>query len=345
MVPKTFNSKDLDRLIYPYPNLKNWTLDENDLERTCPLDCGRHNIEPEYGLGVLDRLPLELLSDILVEIDIRSLMDFRRVNQRAMEVVDSIPKFQTIMRHSPNSLRGILSIESGFRISCLALFYTLCNPTCESCGDFGGYMYVLTCSRVCFLCLSEDSKYLPLLAPEVVRACGLNREFVTVLTGMRSVPGCYSPNEKICRNRLVLIDPDLAYHAGAALHGSTSAMKRHVLETNSQKWENYRKRIARKESGKLGRNPRRPPDALAIDGRSSNPRRFMAIVHAPWVDLATNLANWGFHCVGCEKEYRRPLHWRRKYTVDTFNDHLNQCGSISNGKHCPPAGTENDSSN
>lgn len=67
-------------------------------------------------------------------------------------------------------------------------------------------------------------------------------------------------------------------------------------------------------------------------GRS---RRFMAVVGAPWINKLTNAAAWGFHCIGCKKQYRsRPLHWRRKYCLETFDDHIEQCGRIVNGQHC-----------
>lgn len=138
--------------------MRDVTLDDNYLERTCLLDDGRHHTNPKFDLGVLDRLPVELLSDMLVQIDLRSPTDFPRVNQRVMQVVDSIPQYQTIVKHGLAPLRGILILETGLRISCQDLFRTLRKPQCEDCDDFGGFIYVLTCSRVCFLCFSEECR-------------------------------------------------------------------------------------------------------------------------------------------------------------------------------------------
>lgn len=81
----------LEGLVYSRPILKDYTLDENELEHTCLSDLGRRKIYPQHDLRLLDPMPLELLSNILVRLDIRSLIDFRRVNQRALQVIDSIP--------------------------------------------------------------------------------------------------------------------------------------------------------------------------------------------------------------------------------------------------------------
>lgn len=318
----------IEELTYRRPNLTDFALDDNNLAWHCPLDNERHHTTPKFTLGILDMLPLEVLSATLVQLDLRSLTDFRRVNRRAMEVVDSVPQYKTIVVHAPASLRGILSIETGLWISCQDLYEKICTAECEQCGDFGGFLYLITCKRVCFLCLSEEPNYLPLLRSDAIRRFGLNPNLVASSPHMRSIPGYYSPNEKISRARLTLVDFEFARRAGIALHGSVSLMEQHVSHLANKRLEKYHERLSRRVAG-AEPNPRRPPSGDAWDGRSSNPRRFMAIVHAPWLNLRTKSLEWGFHCVGCQKKYeRRPLHWRRKFTTGTFNDHIRQCGDI-----------------
>lgn len=81
----------LGEFTYRQPVITDHTLDDNGLEDTCPLDNNKHSINPNYSLGLLDTLPLEVLCDVLVGTDLRSLTDFRCVNKRGMQVVDSIP--------------------------------------------------------------------------------------------------------------------------------------------------------------------------------------------------------------------------------------------------------------
>jgi hypothetical protein len=89
----TLDSPIVEGLTYRNPNLKDFTLDDNDLIRTCPLDYHKHRLDPKHDLGTLDTLPLELLGLILVQIDLRSLADFRRINNQAMQVVDSVLEY------------------------------------------------------------------------------------------------------------------------------------------------------------------------------------------------------------------------------------------------------------
>jgi len=125
MASVTLDSPIVEGMTYRRPNLKDFTLDDNSLTHTCPLDYHRHHLDPKHDLGVLDELPLELLEFVLVQIDLRSLTDFRRINNRAMQVVDPILEYRLMQRHAPDLLRGILSVELGLHISAQALFRTL----------------------------------------------------------------------------------------------------------------------------------------------------------------------------------------------------------------------------
>jgi hypothetical protein len=74
------------------------TLDAARLESPCPLDNGRLKTPPQlsarHPAGRLDLLPLELISDILLALDVPTLTGFRRVNHRAMELVDSLHQYR-----------------------------------------------------------------------------------------------------------------------------------------------------------------------------------------------------------------------------------------------------------
>jgi hypothetical protein len=294
-------------LTYTHIRLKDFTLDDNLPDLQCQ-PYNDHNPNPHKAyLGALDTLPLELLHEILRQLDLRTLTDFRHVNRRAMWLVESFPQYQAIRKHAHNALRGIICIEASRWITCEMLYEKLCTAECEECGDFGGYLYILTCKRVCFLCLSEDKRYLPLRYRHAIRKFGLNRPILGTLPSMKSIPGTYSPNEKKVCAHIALVDSDCARRAGITLHGSVSVMEQHVSSIAAQ-------------------DP--------FDGKSGNPLRFMAIVRTPWLNKSSRELEWGFHCTGCQKSHHsRPLHFRRKFTVGSFKEHLRECGNISHGKH------------
>lgn len=321
VIPSEFHN-----LIYPRLSLKDHTLDENLPRFQSEPDRNRLRSPPKTCAGTLEALPPEMMVKILSQLDLRTLADFRCVNRRALELVDALPEYKAIVTHARNALRGIVSIETGRWITLSALYEKLCAPKCEQCDDFGGYLYLLTCKRVCFLCLSQDRLYLPLTRRRVNRMFGLKPQMLAKIPHMRVMPGIYSPNEKKALE-CVLVDYKSARCAGIAFHGSLDAMEKYVSHKKDQKI------TAALNSGAIARRIPPPYRTYPYDEQSGNPRRFVAIVRVPWLNRALQEVEWGFHCLGCEKSSRLPLHCRRQFTKASFQDHLQQCGDIQNGQH------------
>lgn len=322
---------------YVYLYIEDNTLD--DIDNTCQLDHQLATRTPRYGLGALDRLPLELIHMTLIRLDIQSLSDFRRVNTKAKQTTDSIPQYKRIMAYVPASVRGSLNIKTARFFSCLDLYETLLTAECDSCGDFGGYLYLVTCCRVCFLCFTEKPDYLPILRKDAIRKFGLGSKHLASLPCLKSFPGRYSPRGIKCRRREILIDYAAARQAGIAVHGSASSMEEYASEMASKRLDAYNAKLSLGRTN--GTNLRPPRSEDPFDGLSSNPRRFMAIVRAPFFSVQTVVPEWGFHCVACKSHhYGRPLHWRRKYTKDSFQDHIKECGEVVKKNHVPRVSLE-----
>ena len=323
----------LDGLTYPRLNLDDHTLDSNlpSTKSQPQVECLR--LPPRTNLGVLDALPLELLHEILSQLDLRTLTDFRCINRRAIDLVNSLPQYRAVNTYALNALRGVLSIETGRWITCRAIYEKLCTPGCEQCGDFGGYLYLLTCKRVCFLCLSQDRLYLPLSPRRASRKFGLDSRIINTLPRMRVICGIYSPNEKRVGAPSVLVDYESALDAGISLHGSLRAMQKYVADMEAQKLQAYNARVSAAAAASITCRMRQPTTSDPFDGKSGNPFRFVAIVNVPWLNRSLQEVEWGFHCVGCEKCCRRPLHYRRKFTAASFHDHLKEVGNIQDREH------------
>lgn len=178
----------------------------------------RRRRPPEASAGLLDRLPTELLHLTLTHLDIRSLIDFRLTNIRAAEMVDYLPQFRAVSAHARNALRGILAIGTGRWITCATLYEKLCTSKCDCCGGQGGYLYLVTCKRVCFRCLSLSRFYHPLPLGTAASAFNLYVPILRTLPHMTALPGTYAPNETITEP-LVLVDFDSAVAAGIRVHG------------------------------------------------------------------------------------------------------------------------------
>jgi hypothetical protein len=74
----------------------NRILDPNSLVAHCSLSSGNHQIGNTTGLGALDALSLELQHLVLGNVDVKTLLNFRRVNKKALDVVDGITSFKKV---------------------------------------------------------------------------------------------------------------------------------------------------------------------------------------------------------------------------------------------------------
>ena len=334
------NSSKLRGWTYPHLKIKDHNLDQNPRLHPAKLFTSK---SPASDLGHLETLPVELIQMILPFLDIRSLTNFRYVNTQATIVTDSIPQYSAIAKHAPNILMAILSIGTAQRIACHMLYEKLCTAECEECGDFGGYLYLLTYKRVCFLCFSTNKSYLPLSLREATRKYGIDQSVMARLPRMSSIPGTCSPGERKRSNRLTLVDSDSARNAGIAEHGSPSAMEAHTSAVMNRRLEGYYARMDEAMTippGYVIRHPRQPRTMDPFDEGAKNPLRFMAIVRAPRLKLSSQESEWGFHCVGCRGvEINRTMHFSRQFDAVSFDEHLRECGGIEDGRHRDEAGT------
>lgn len=136
------------------------TLDHAQLRVRCPLDNGHITTIPLRAAGHLERLPNELLDLVLLSVDIPSLTVFRRASRRAMQMVDSLHQYAAIIKHCPDVIRAIVSLQAaGF--DCMHLHETLLASECAVCGDFGNNLYLINCRRLCNYCYRHHPDYRP----------------------------------------------------------------------------------------------------------------------------------------------------------------------------------------
>ncbi|KAI1312863.1 hypothetical protein F5Y03DRAFT_381570 [Xylaria venustula] len=285
---------------------------------------------PVTNLGVLNLLPLELLQEVLSQVDVYTFLIFRLVNRQANGTVESVPAYRAIIKYAWNAVRGILAIGTGRWITVNTLYEKLCTAECEQCGYFGGYLYLLTCKRVCFVCVSRNTLYLPLRPSDASRRFGLSRELVKTLPCMRAVPGTYAPHGGEVPNSL-LVDTESALRTGITTHGSVEAMGQFISEAYRPRIYNTRAAAAERLRSAA---PRPIPFTTDYPQRwAENANRFVAIARVPCLDAKSQQVEWGFHCIGCKKSRFKVRHYRRKYTTASFRDHLEQFGDIKDERH------------
>ena len=260
------------------------TLDDAELDARCPLDNGRHVILPKTSVGQFDLLPAELINQVLGMLDIPTLTTFRRVNQRAMDLVDSLPPYRRLWTSCPNVLRAVVSINATF-FRCETLFQALTREKCESCSLFGGYLYLITCKRVCYFCFTKRKEYFPVSLTLASRQAKVQKKALSHLPQVLSLPGRYTASAKLSKCRVTLVDRQ------ALLHLSEAA------ETLNQR----------------------------VDYATTEPRRYMSIVAAPRLHVRDQTADWGLYCSLCRDNTEPSSHFRKQYNqqdiLQHFKDH------------------------
>ncbi|KAF5586904.1 hypothetical protein FPANT_7100 [Fusarium pseudoanthophilum] len=105
------------------------------------------------NLGILARLPQDLLELIVLQLDIDSYRRFRQVSRRARYVSTAINIYQRVLRHAPDALNALRRTDlSGF-VSYSDIYTALTTTKCAFCGQFGDFLFLPTAKRCCFQCL------------------------------------------------------------------------------------------------------------------------------------------------------------------------------------------------
>ncbi|EFE41129.1 hypothetical protein TRV_04145 [Trichophyton verrucosum HKI 0517] len=113
----------------------------------------------KLSIGILDRLPLELLHEILYRLDLKSLSALLCVSWGGNVAVNDLPQYHAIVKHVPYTLEAIrrAGLQSEYTVQ--KLYKTLRTRDCPECGEFGGYMFLLTGERCCVACLDMNQNF------------------------------------------------------------------------------------------------------------------------------------------------------------------------------------------
>ncbi|KAI1378882.1 hypothetical protein F4677DRAFT_412309 [Hypoxylon crocopeplum] len=278
--------------LYTYDKIPglNDTLDVVvDLETLIPLDNGRHSIQPRQSLGQLDILPNEVTSDILLALDLPTLTRFRRVNHRAMDLIDSLRQYRMIYKHCANVLRAVISVDATY--TCKTLYETLSTTCCKSCGQFGGYLYLITCERVCYSCFYLSPRYRPVeitfapKCPEVVSTLELMH-----VPRVLSLPPSRGPKRDVFLDRWAL------------------------LRTTIKLWPwipDWMALVQKRE--------------YALEGH----KRYMTIISAPYFSSTGKLACRGFFCALCRDHELMLPKFAVKYTECGILEHISNVHGVT----------------
>lgn len=155
---------------------------------------------------------------------------------------------------------------------------------CESCNLFGGYLYLITCRRVCYFCFTTRKEYFPVSLTLAVRQTKLQKKALRHLPRVLSLPGRYTACAKLSRHRVTLID--------------RQALLLHVSEADAKTLDKR------------------------VDHATTESRRYMSIVSVPRISQHDQTANWGLYCSLCRDNTHPSTHSRIQYSQQGIMQHI-----------------------
>ena len=252
---------------------------------------------PRPELGFLTRLPLELLHDVLLRLDLRSLFNLRQANLGWRQTIDSLTQYQMVASHGLNLLCALL--RTRLDISLLDFYHVLCAKACALCGEFGGFLSLLTWSRCCFPCLQEASELQVQTLATVRKQFHLTKAESEQLRSFKTLPGTFAMEESVYKSRIAIV----------SVHQARVVSRR---------------------------QPQAQASTEPANSARNQKFNFMGSCALPYYDRRTGTVEHGMSCAGCQLALEKDIigsrdeNWAYKardkvFSRDSFLEHFRWC--------------------
>ncbi|KAF4446741.1 hypothetical protein F53441_9675 [Fusarium austroafricanum] len=123
------------------------------------------------SLGALAVLPENILSQVVMELDFKSLRLFRNTSRSTHEAVTSVPGYKQVMRHSLRAVFSLYRLNLDHVVTLGKVHRALTKATCDLCDDFAGFLFLPTATRCCYNCLRTKPETAIIGRMDVVANC------------------------------------------------------------------------------------------------------------------------------------------------------------------------------
>ncbi|KAF4968637.1 hypothetical protein FSARC_4012 [Fusarium sarcochroum] len=256
------------------------------------------------SLGYLDVLPTEVSSMILNMLDLRSLSRVLRASFKGKRTVEALPAWQDIREHAPTVLPALGGTQLIKYHSISLVYQTLRESRCVSCFEFGGFLFMPTCERVCYECLFRNDGLWVVGLDDAEYYFRLTVDQLQQIPIMQTIPGTYRVRKHKVSWEIVcpLVSVKQAKKLAIEIHGSP------------EKLEEIRPKGSppRSDMSDFNRFPAAPLEPPGSDmSRLQGPSREDLVIYDERGGLASlrfpsltkSGADWGYLCVGCRFMY------------------------------------------
>lgn len=151
--------------------------------------------EPTTTLGHIDRLPVELIHQMCLHLDILSLFRFRQTNTRARKLLETLREYRIVTTVALNALCALLRSRAAPWVTLGEFYDLLCTHNCSVCSQgYGNLVFLPTWIRCCSSCLRLHAPKLRVTTVVSARRdLDLSEESLAKIPILETIPGVYSP--------------------------------------------------------------------------------------------------------------------------------------------------------
>ncbi|KJZ70870.1 hypothetical protein HIM_09735 [Hirsutella minnesotensis 3608] len=173
------------------------------------------------SLGRLGSLPPELLLMICNFLDFQSLSRASQASLDLNALVHGLSAYHEMMEHAPDVLAVLGKTRLLHHHSASLLRQTLRSDRCVSCFEFGGFLLLPTCERVCLECLHRNP-ILWMIPITIAKQCfGLSDKDLGQIPVLHSIPDTYCVRFQVSRRRVYrLVNVKQIKQLALRVHGS-----------------------------------------------------------------------------------------------------------------------------
>ena len=181
--------------------------------------------------GVLDILPIELLTVVTNELDLQTLLRIRLLSHRGKAIVDSSPAYRDLRKYASKTIAALTRVGLLGYHSASTLHAALRSENCASCQRFAPFLFLPTCKRVCFVCLYYD-RFWRVITPRMASTCfGIATKDLKYIPCLSRIAGHYplvNTRKTTLKKPVALISMKQAKKLGISKYGSKKSMSTFV---------------------------------------------------------------------------------------------------------------------
>lgn len=254
------------------------------------------------SLGILDRLPAELLHEVLINLDFQSITRFSRVSMRGKHILQCFPEYRDLMNHAPHALAALGQTKLIQLHSVSQLLTALRTERCATCPEFGVYLFLPTCDRCCWQCLRSNPSLRVISPTAAGRAFALSPKMVRQLPVMLSLPGTYGVARKSTQVAHKLVSVSAAKELAISIYGCAENLAQVVVRRTPNTQAAYTDRYLQAVFSDATSS-----DSLMIPNQGGvGVDRYFGMASIPFPSLAIrDDVEHGLWCKGCESTYKQ----------------------------------------